>query len=674
MLDVAARLDALASYRILDTPPEPEFDDIVQIATRVCETPVALVSLVAEDRQWFKARIGFGPCETPIGQSVCAHAMTVDELLVIPDLTADSRTRDNTLVTEPPHIRFYAGAVLRTPEGVPIGSLCVIDGVPRPAGLTASQAETLKALARQVMVVMALRKAMADRDAALVEARQTGLALLGRATSSEAAIARMHLDQAHEADATKAAGIGTFVLDAATYRLRVSAEFCRIFGVAVAPEHPATDVQGLVVEADRRFLATPQTTADGTVPRETEFRVRRANDGALRWIGRTADFRTSESGTVTSMVGIVRDITDRKQADLRAAALISLGDDLRDATVTAEIVDRAARALGETLDASRAALSLLDASAGTFTIERDWTAPDVASLVGRHRLDGFRVTVDRLGDGAPVVNANIPADRWLAGDTAGYAAIGVKAQIVVPLIERGRLVAALFVHSALPRTWSRSEIDFAVAVADRTYATLGKIRAEEHQRVLNLELSHRLKNTLAMVQAIANQTLRGVTERDVVRALEERIIALSKAHDVLLEQNFASASLAEVVTQVMGLHGHDEQVTCSGPRATLGPKATLSLSLLLHELATNAIKYGALSVETGRVSLEWRIDGDGPEPKFTLSWTERGGPPAQAPTRKGFGSRLIGMGLVGTGDSRLDYDAQGLTAEFSAPLRAIDES
>ena len=167
MLDVAARLDALADYRILDTPPEPEFDDIVKIAQRVCDTPVALVSLVAEDRQWFKARIGFGPCETPIGQSVCAHAMEVDELLVITDLTQDPRTKDNTLVTEAPFIRFYAGAVLRTPDGIPIGSLCVIDGVPRPAGLTPVQAETLTALARQVMVVTALRKAMADRDAAL---------------------------------------------------------------------------------------------------------------------------------------------------------------------------------------------------------------------------------------------------------------------------------------------------------------------------------------------------------------------------------------------------------------------------------------------------------------------------------------------------------------------------
>lgn len=674
MLDIATRLDALAAYRILDTPPEPEFDDIVLIAQRTCETPVALVSLVAEDRQWFKARIGFDLCETPIGQSVCAHALAVDDLLVVPDLTLDPRTRDNTLVTGPPHIRFYAGAVLRTPEGVPIGSLCVIDGVPRPAGLTPVQAETLLALARQVMVVMALRKAMVDRDAALVEARQAGLTLLGRARSSEAAIARMHLDQAQATDATKAGGIGTFVLDAETYRLRVSAEFCRIFGFAAVPEHDAEDVHALVVEADRHLLATPQATAEGTVRRETEFRIRRANDGAERWIGRTADFRTDAAGAITALVGIVRDITDRKLADIRAVALIRLGDALRDATVTADVVDPAARTLGETLDASRAALILLDLSARTFTIERDWTAPGIGSLVGCHPLDGFPITVDRLEDGVAFVNANIPADRWLGGDLAGYDILGVKAQIVVPLVERARLVAALVVHSVVPRTWSRGEIDFAVAVADRTYATLAKLRAEAHQRVLNQELSHRLKNTLAMVQAIANQTLRGIAEKDVVRALEDRIIALSKAHDVLLEQDFASAPIAGVVAQVMGLHGHEGQITAAGPELTLGPKATLSLSLLLHELATNAIKYGALSLEGGRVAVEWRIDAGAAEPIFALTWCERGGPPARAPTRRGFGSRLIGMGLVGTGGTRLDYGEAGLEAGFIAPLRAIVES
>ena len=174
--DEAARLTALADYAILDTPAEGGFDDIVHLARSLCDAPVALVSLVDRHRQWFKANSGFDRTETPISQSVCAHALRVEDLLVIPDLTLDPRTSGNTLVTGEPHIRFYAGAPLRTPEGVAIGSLCVIDSVPRPGGLSGRQAADLRALARQVMAQMELRRTLRQRDAALSDrARIEGL-------------------------------------------------------------------------------------------------------------------------------------------------------------------------------------------------------------------------------------------------------------------------------------------------------------------------------------------------------------------------------------------------------------------------------------------------------------------------------------------------------------------
>src|SRR6185437_11303376 len=129
-----ARLDALLAHDVLDTPPEPQFDDVVRLAKTVCATPIALMSLVAADRQWFKAKTGLEARETPLDQSVCVHAIKEQELLVIPDLTQDARTRANPLVTGGPRLRFYAGAVLRTPEGQALGALCVIDDKPRPAG------------------------------------------------------------------------------------------------------------------------------------------------------------------------------------------------------------------------------------------------------------------------------------------------------------------------------------------------------------------------------------------------------------------------------------------------------------------------------------------------------------------------------------------------------------
>ncbi len=169
-LTESERLAALRSYRVLDTPPEPEFDDLVQLAARACQTPVALISLIDERRQWFKAQLGLGVRETPLDRSICLSAMLLPGLTIVPDLTEDPRFVGNPLVTGEPHLRFYAGAVLRTPDGVPLGALCVLDHMPRD--LTQEQASTLTMLARQVMSQLELRRAIAERDDVL-EANRT---------------------------------------------------------------------------------------------------------------------------------------------------------------------------------------------------------------------------------------------------------------------------------------------------------------------------------------------------------------------------------------------------------------------------------------------------------------------------------------------------------------------
>ena len=170
--DNLARVEALARYKILDTLPEPAFDDIVMLASQICETPVALVSLVADDRQWFKARIGIDAHETSLDKSVCVHALDHTRLLVISDLMLDERTRDNPSVTGPPHLRFYAGAPLRTAEGCAVGTVCVLDHLPRPMGLHPAQATSLEALARQVMAQLELRHAMAEVDSRAAALRE----------------------------------------------------------------------------------------------------------------------------------------------------------------------------------------------------------------------------------------------------------------------------------------------------------------------------------------------------------------------------------------------------------------------------------------------------------------------------------------------------------------------
>jgi signal transduction histidine kinase len=156
------RLQALRSYGILDTAVEPSFDDITKIASYVCQTPISIISLVDEGRQWFKSEVGLGIRQTPLEQSICAHALLEHSFLEIEDTTKDPRFDCNPLVTGDPHVRFYAGALLRTPDGLPLGTVCVLDDKPRV--LSAEQRDVLAALARQVMSQMEFRRALLLSD------------------------------------------------------------------------------------------------------------------------------------------------------------------------------------------------------------------------------------------------------------------------------------------------------------------------------------------------------------------------------------------------------------------------------------------------------------------------------------------------------------------------------
>jgi len=163
------RIKVLWQYEILDTVPEEVFDDLTELAARICEAPIALITLVDEDRQWFKSKVGISVNETSRDISFCGHAIDQADLFIVPDATLDKRFAKNPLVTSDPKIRFYAGAPLITPDGHALGTLCVIDKVPRQ--LRSDQKQALRVLARHVMTQLELRRhsrelarAHADRD------------------------------------------------------------------------------------------------------------------------------------------------------------------------------------------------------------------------------------------------------------------------------------------------------------------------------------------------------------------------------------------------------------------------------------------------------------------------------------------------------------------------------
>ncbi|MFC4173489.1 CHASE domain-containing protein [Microvirga sp. GCM10011540] len=197
-------------------------------------------------------------------------------------------------------------------------------------------------------------------------------------------------------------------------------------------------------------------------------------------------------------------------------------------------------------------------------------------------------------------------------------------------------------------------------------------RWEEHQVLLVNELNHRVKNTLATVQSIATQTLRNApTTKEAKNALEGRLLALSRAHDVLTRENWEGAELREIAAQALEPYSSrgEDRLHLKGPKVRLPPRMALALAMVLQELATNAVKYGALSNSTGEIRITWKGDGK-PPARLHLQWEESGGPPVQAPTRRGFGTRLIERSLAQEldGEVRIEFAATGVTCTVNAPI------
>lgn len=197
--------------------------------------------------------------------------------------------------------------------------------------------------------------------------------------------------------------------------------------------------------------------------------------------------------------------------------------------------------------------------------------------------------------------------------------------------------------------------------------------AEAHRDLLTREMSHRVKNTLANVQSLVGQTLRdGGVDAKLIAQVSDRLQALATAHDVLTQYGWTSADLGEVVAGALRpFNISDRRVAFGGPRVRLSARAATAFALALHELATNAIKYGALSNEVGVVIVNWEVEAE----TLSLTWLESGGPAVEPPTRKGFGTRLIDQALASstTGKVALNYSSSGFEFRFTAPLAALVE-
>ncbi|MFO1497582.1 MAG: PAS domain S-box protein [Verrucomicrobiota bacterium] len=295
----AQRLDALRRYEILDTAPEQVFDDITLLASQICQTPIALISLVDADRQWFKSRRGLTESETSRNVAFCAHGILEPELFMVEDASVDPRFAANPLVTSRPHIRFYAGAPLRTPDGYSVGMLCVNDQ--RPRSLLPPQQEALKALARQAVSQFELRWHVKSLSDSLTQQLQSETAL----RQAEARL-RDIFDNAAE---------GIFQTTPSGRLLTANPAMALMLGYQGTDEFLAR-----IVDVGRGLYATPSRRGEfkrllerhGSVRGfEAEF-VRK--DGQTISVSMSARAVLAPDGSIAYYEGIVRDVTELKRA------------------------------------------------------------------------------------------------------------------------------------------------------------------------------------------------------------------------------------------------------------------------------------------------------------------------------------------------------------------------
>ena len=611
------RLAALDRYQILDTAPEKDFDDLVAIAAQICDVPIALITLIDGKRQWFKAAIGLNLTETSREIAFCSYAIEQDGLFVVEDASEDARFIDNPLVTSDPNFRSYAGTPLETADGLKLGTLCVLDTKPRQ--FDERQRDALEALGRQVMKQLELRHALA------------------KLRSSEVRHQR--------------------ILESAIDYAIVSID---LNGRVTSWNEGAHRIMGWTEEemcgqlCDAFF--TPQDRENGIPDKEmsaalsrgrgTDERWRLRKDGSRFWATGEMMTLTDEHEVPVGFLKILRDRTEQHQTRIA-------------------------------LEGTQQRFQLALDAAG-FVGSWDWDIGANRLTADAHFAASYSVDPEEAQTGLPI-------ERFIEGihpDDRERVLERVKHCIEVSG-EFGEEYRLLSVDGAVRWVFARGRCLYddkrrpthfpgvAVDITDRK-------QMEDHQRLLTGELQHRIKNTLAVVQAIVSQSLRTATTPDDARdAINNRLVTLSQAHDLLTQTSWTAAPIRAIIAGASRLHaGGSDRIAVSGPITLLNARAALALTMVIHELCTNAAKYGALSVQDGSVTIDWIYEGVGDDTGFTMVWQEHGGPVVRPPSRKGFDTRLIetSLGRDLGGSCRLAYLSEGVRWTLKSSLASISEN
>jgi PAS domain S-box-containing protein len=472
----------------------------------------------------------------------------------------------------------------------------------------------------------------------------------GAARSAVSALGSHQARQAHMSASTsrldelfERAGVGIAQMDTSGRYVWVNDRYCEIVGRA-RDELLAGQLQDFTYPDDLptsldAFIRVIETGQPLVIDQR---HVRR--DGSSVWLSNSVSVGRDSHGKVQYVLAIAQEVTARKEVERK---LNQRETELR---------------------------MVLDSAAdGLYCVDRDGklTLCNAAFL----RMLGFRREEEAIGrDLHEVIHYSRPdGSRYPREETPIYNAArhGVHAHVTDEVffrVDGTSFPVEYWVRPIVRETEVQGAVCTFINATDRK-------QAEARHELINHELAHRVKNTLAIVQVLVRQTLRNASKpQDALAVISNRLNALSQAHNVLTHTRTGNASVMDVVEGAVSVHrSADDRIRLSGPPIDLGTKASLALTLALHELCTNAQKYGALSNETGHVSIEWSVTGGARDARFQLTWKESGGPPVKEPTGKGFGSRLI-VDTIGAdfgGRVKLSFDPDGVVWTLDAPLTPL---